>query len=113
MLAPVSVRETEVTPDVIDGRRSQEELTRLIYFPHNQSERHASQAPPDVSPEIELPSVAAAQESTLISSQLLLLPPEIILNMIPMLPYPEYVFQNFLCPFWRSLPSSKSALESE
>ena len=99
MLAPVRVHETEATQGVIDGRKSKDELTYLGYFAHKESKRHASQAPPDVSMDIKVPSVAAAQEPTSISSQLLLLPPEIILHVIPMLPYPEYVaFQNFFSP---------------
>ena len=87
MSAPVRVGETEAAYDSIDRRKSKNELTRLIYFPH-QSDCHASQAPPDPIPEIALPlpTMAAAK---LTSSHLLLLPPEIILNMIPMLPYPE------------------------
>ena len=91
MLAPMRVREIVATHDASDGRKSNDELTRLIHFRHKPDEYHASQAPPDVLSEIKTPNVAAAREPTLISSQLLLLPPEIILNLIPMLPYPEYV----------------------
>ena len=96
MSAPVRIREIEAAHNFIDRRKSKNELTRLIYFPQRQSGCHASQAPPDLTPEIKLPTMAAA---TLTSSQLLLLPPEIILNMIPMLPYPEYVhFEVFSSP---------------
>ena len=88
MLARFRVPETKASHDGIDDQNSRNEHRRLDHFPHKESECHASQAPPDVS---QMRSVAAAQEQTLTSSRLLLLPPEIILNLIPMLPYPEYV----------------------